>query len=106
MELDAGERHAAHRCQERYGVPLTDGLKHTIVREIRRAMRAFKAQRRSKYPSDPGMLPAIQRAGRMGADGRNRWTVDVDGAQYHVIYDATDRIIVTFLPPYAEYGPK
>lgn len=95
LTLNHGERHAQQRAAERYGVQLTDELKHRVVREIRRSTR-----RRPKRGLDDRKAWRLHHS---EIRGRERWRVLVDGVQFHVIYDIRERCLVTFLPPCNEF---
>lgn len=95
LQVSYREHHAAQRVAERYGVPLTDDLKHGIVREIKRTSR-----RR------PGRGNDDRKAWLLHNDrprNRQRWRVQIDGDFFHVIYSTIDRVIITFLPPIEEH---
>jgi hypothetical protein len=96
LHVSYREYHAAQRVAERYGVPLTDDLKHGIVREIKRTSR-----RR------PGRGADDRRAWLLHNDrprNRQRWRVQIDADFFHVIYSVIDKVIITFLPPVEEFA--
>jgi len=90
LKLTGCEVHAMQRARERQGVPLTNALKHRLVREIKRAIRRAPGL-------DRGDLVAWATE-RPRNDGRQGWRVTIEGREWHVVYQTRERIIVTVLP--------
>lgn len=80
----AGESHAGHRAAERYGYDLTDGDERRLC--VRLAFQDVE-------PTPDCVRVSVQ------PDGRERWIVWHRCEWMAVIYEPTDGLIVTFLPP-------
>jgi hypothetical protein len=99
-KLQDGERHAAVRLFQRYGMVLTEDLKTYIAREIGRALKQRKRRFKKERPSNERARPAKAfYLSTNKSDPRNaKWRVEVDGVHLIVVYDSTSKVIVTFLP--------
>ena len=100
LTLEPRERHAVERAKERYGVNLTDDLKHEIIRAAKRTRRRMgapaKDSKRVFYTALTG-LPA-QPAGALDRKGRRIWRYDDGEIRIRCVIDEREWALVTVLP--------
>lgn len=85
------EAHAAKRALERYDISYTSDVKKDLVKRIHRAKKRNFTRHEETF-----MIGKIKQGAVIL---RESWAIVIDGRRVDVVYDPTQRTIVTFLTP-------
>ena len=92
LKLLEFERHAKHRCRERYGREYDEELKTRLVREIKRASR-----RRHHHDGPPLKAFKLFDSYVGSTKFREVWNIHLEEGEFKVAYNPRHRAIITFL---------